>query len=117
MHPYFDNFTEEFEEEIQALLQLDANEFHKNKLRAATKERIDENNILSPRSPKFASSLMKGSNKNDDLSGITGTDTSYKLHNQNKYGYLNADDDTTNTFKSSGFGLGSLVTNKKYDSK
>ena len=52
-HKYFDDFTELFEEEIQKLLELDSNEFIKNRLRLASKERTDEKNILTPRSPVF----------------------------------------------------------------
>ena len=81
-HHYFDDFSEEFEEEINGLLQLDADEFQKNRLRQATKERIDENNILSPRSPAFASTLAK--NHHTEHTTIGGNDFPYMLTNHNK---------------------------------
>ena len=52
-HKYFDEFTELFEEEIIKLLELDSSEFIKNRLRMASKERTDEKNILTPKSPVF----------------------------------------------------------------
>jgi serine/threonine protein kinase len=52
-HRYFEDFTEIFEDEIQQLLELDSYEFRSNRLRKTSKERTDENNILTPRSPIF----------------------------------------------------------------
>lgn len=69
-HRYFDDFTDLFEVEIQGLLELDANEFKKNRLRMASKERTDENNILTPRSPVFERKPVQQTFKKKDKSEI-----------------------------------------------
>ena len=59
-HRYFDGFRDWFEDELQTLVELDNSEFHVEKSRSKSRDRVEES-LRTPRSPVFADKTLKDS--------------------------------------------------------